>query len=94
MRRTTPHITLKLAVVVHTLENQRHYLIRGKCDIYTNHKNLKYYIMQNGLNMRQHRWLESIKDYDLEIHYHPGKACIVVNALNRNSYCNTLMALV
>jgi hypothetical protein len=24
--------------------------------------------------MRQRRWLELIKDYDLEVHYHPGKA--------------------
>ena len=31
--------------------------------------------------MRQRRWLELIKDYDLEVHYHPGKANVVVDAL-------------
>ena len=32
--------------------------------------------------MRQRRWLELIKDYDLEILYHPGKANVVANALS------------
>ncbi|KAK1681723.1 hypothetical protein QYE76_042571 [Lolium multiflorum] len=35
------------------------------------------------LNMRQRRWLELIKDYDMEIHYHPGKANVVADALSR-----------
>ena len=38
--------------------------------------------------MRQRRWLELIKDYDMEIHYHPGKANVVADALSRKSYCN------
>ncbi|KAK1414758.1 hypothetical protein QVD17_30513 [Tagetes erecta] len=33
--------------------------------------------------MRQRRWLELIKDYDCEIHYHPGKANVVADALSR-----------
>jgi hypothetical protein len=31
-----------------------------------------------------------IKDYDLEIHYHPGKANVVIDALSRKSYCHSL----
>ena len=41
--------------------------------------------------MRQHRWLELIKDYNLEIHYHLGKANVVIDALSRKSYCHSLM---
>jgi hypothetical protein len=35
--------------------------------------------------MRHRRWLELIKDYELEIHYHPGKANVVADALSRKS---------
>ena len=41
--------------------------------------------------MRQHRWLELIKDYDLEIHYHSGKANVVADVLSRKSCCHTLI---
>jgi hypothetical protein len=42
--------------------------------------------------MRQRRWLELIKDYELEIHYHLGKANVVADALSRKSQVNTLAA--
>jgi hypothetical protein len=38
------------------------------------------------LNLRQRRWLELIKDYNLEVHYHPGKANVVADALSRKSH--------
>ena len=41
--------------------------------------------------MRQRRWLELIKDYNLEIHYHLGKANVVVDALSHKGYCHSLM---
>jgi hypothetical protein len=40
--------------------------------------------------MRQRRWLELIKDYDLEVHYHLGKANVVADALSHKSQCNCL----
>jgi hypothetical protein len=42
--------------------------------------------------MRQRRWLELIKDYDLEIHYHTGKANVVADALSKKSQVNMLVA--
>jgi hypothetical protein len=42
--------------------------------------------------MRQRRWLELIKDYELEIHYHPGKANVVANALSRKNHVNMMAA--
>ena len=63
-----------------------------RCDIYTDHKSLKYIFTQNELNMRQRRWLELVKDYDLEIHYHLGKANVVADALSRRSYVNMAVA--
>ena len=35
--------------------------------------------------MRQRRWLELLKDYDITIHYHPGKANVMADALSRKS---------
>jgi hypothetical protein len=63
-----------------------------KCDVYTNHKSLKYIFTQSELIMRQRRWLELIKDYELEIHYHPSKANMVADALSRKSQVNMLVA--
>jgi hypothetical protein len=57
----------------------------ARCNIYTDHKSLKYIFTQADLNMRQRRCLELIKDYDLEVHYHLGKANIVADALSRKS---------
>jgi hypothetical protein len=58
--------------------------------IYTDHKSLKYLFTQSDLNMRQQRWLELIKDYDLEVHYHPGKSNVVADALSRKHRCNCI----
>jgi hypothetical protein len=76
--------------VVHALKTWRHYLYGQKCDIYMDHKSLKYIFTQSDLNMRQRRWLELIKDYELEIHYHLGKANVVADALSRKSQVNML----
>ncbi|KAJ0511433.1 putative nucleotidyltransferase, Ribonuclease H [Helianthus annuus] len=80
-----PMHDLELAAVVFALKIWRHYLYGVKCTIFTDHKSLKYFFDQKELNMRQRRWLETVKDYDLEIHYHPGKANVVVNALSRKT---------
>jgi vacuolar-type H+-ATPase subunit C/Vma6 len=58
--------------------------------IYTDHKSLKYLFTQPDLNMRQRIWLELIKDYELEVYYHPGKANVVVDALSYKHRCNNL----
>ncbi|KAL8115194.1 hypothetical protein AgCh_021867 [Apium graveolens] len=79
---------LELAVIVFVLKLWRHYLYGEKCDIYTDHKSLKYIFTQKDLNMRQRRWLELIKDYDFSINYHPGKANVVADALSRKERLN------
>jgi hypothetical protein len=96
-----PTHDLELAAVVHALKIWRHYVMGTKCRwlelikdykslkyIFTqkDHKSLKYIFTQNDLNLRQRRWLELIKDYDLEIHYHPGKANLVADALSQKEH--------
>jgi hypothetical protein len=93
LRRHVEHYPthdLEIAAVVHALKIWRHYLLGNVYHIYTDHKSLKYIFTQSELNMRQRRWLELIKDYELEIHYHPGKANVVADALSRKASCHCL----
>jgi hypothetical protein len=82
----------ELAVVVHALKIWRHYLIGHRCKIYNDHKNLKDIFTQTDLNLSQHKYLELIKDYDIKINYHPGKANVVDDALSLKKYCNSTFA--
>jgi hypothetical protein len=43
------------------------------------------------MNLRQRRWLELIKDYDLRINYHPGKANVVADTLSCRSHVSQLV---
>ena len=58
-------------------------------DVFTYHKTLQYVFTQRELNLCQRRWLELLKDYDINVHYHPGKANVVANALSRMSMGST-----
>jgi hypothetical protein len=82
---------LELADVVHALKIWRHYLMGKRCELYTDHKSLKHIFTQLNLNLRQRRWLKLIKDYGLGINYHPRKANVVADALNRRSDANHLV---
>jgi hypothetical protein len=83
-----PTQDLELLAVVHALKVWRHYLLGNLVHIYTDQKSLKYLFTHPDLNMRQRRWLELIKDYELEVHYHPGKANVVADALSCKHRCN------
>jgi hypothetical protein len=43
--------------------------------------------------VRQRRWLELIKDYELEVHYHLGMANVVADVLSLKAHCNYLLAM-
>ncbi|GJU06484.1 putative reverse transcriptase domain-containing protein [Tanacetum coccineum] len=74
---------LEFGVVVFALKMWRHYLYGTKCVVLTDHKSLQHILDQKELNVRQHRWLELLSDYDCELRYHPGKANVVADALSR-----------
>jgi hypothetical protein len=93
LRRQKEHYPthdLELLAVVHALKVWRHYLLDNLVHIYTDHKSLKYLFTQPDLNMRQQRWLELIKDYELKVHYHPEKANVDSDALSHKHRCNHL----
>jgi len=52
----------------------------GKFEVFSDHKSLKYLFNQKELNVRKRRWMKFLKDYDLELQYHPSKANVVADA--------------
>jgi hypothetical protein len=88
-----PYLThdFELAAVVDALKIWRHYLMGKRCELYMDHKSLKYIFTQSNLNLRQRRWLELIKYYDIGINYHPEKANMVADALSRRSHVSQLV---
>lgn len=77
-----PNHDLELVVVVFALMIWRHYLCRARFEVFSDHKSLKYLFDHKELNMRQRRWMEFLKDYDLELLYHLSKANVVADALS------------
>ena len=76
---------MDLATVVFALKIWHYYLYGEKFEVFSNHKSLKYIFTQRDLNMRQHKWMEFLEDYDFTLHYHPGKANVVADALSQKS---------
>src|SRR3954464_10959919 len=85
-----PTHDIELAAVIYALKLWRHYLLGNCCEIYTDHQSLKYLFTQPDLNLRQQRWLETIADFNMDIHYTPGKANVMADALSRKAYCSEL----
>ena len=77
---------MELEAIFFALKIWRHYLYGEKFEVYSEHKSLKYIFTQRDLNMRQRKWMEFLKDYDFTLHYHPGKANVVADALSRKSW--------
>ena len=77
---------MELAAIVFSLKIWRHYLYGEEFEVYSDHKSLKYIFTQRDLNMRQHRWMEFLEDYDFTLYYHPGKANVVADALSQKSH--------
>ncbi|KAL4296010.1 hypothetical protein GQ457_12G015510 [Hibiscus cannabinus] len=88
-----PTHDLELAAIVFALKIWRHYLYGEKCHMFTDHKSLKYLLTWKDLNLRQRIWMELLKDYDLVINYHPGKANVVADALVQSDLVSRIREL-
>ena len=58
-------------------------------DVFNDLKSLQYVFTQREINLKQRRWLELLKDYEMSILYHPVKVNVVVDALRRLSMSTT-----
>ena len=80
-----PTHDIELATIVFALKIWCHYLYGEQFEVFLDHKILKYIFTQWDLNMRQHRWMEYLEDYDFTLHYHSSKANVMTDALSRKS---------
>ena len=69
------------------------YLYGEKIHVYTDHKSLKYLFTREELNIRQRRWLELVKDHDMQILHHLGKANVVADVLSRKTTHSSAMLM-
>ena len=76
---------MEYAAIVFSLKIWCHYLYGEQFEVFSNHKSLKYIFTQRDLNMRQRRWMGFLEDYEFTLHYHPGKANVVADALSLKS---------
>ena len=73
---------LQLVAIVFVLKIWTHYIYGVHEDVFMDHKSLQYVITQKELNLRQIRWLEILKDYNMSVLYYPLKNNMFADALS------------
>jgi len=56
-----------------------------RCEIWTDHKNLQYFMTAKKLNRRQARWSLLLARFDFIMHHHLGKSMGKMDALSHRS---------
>ncbi|RDX73096.1 hypothetical protein CR513_47342, partial [Mucuna pruriens] len=66
----------------------------SRFEVFSDHKNLRRSLVKKKKSkMRQHKWLEFLKDYNFDLSHHPSKVNVVVNDLCRESFYSDLRNL-
>jgi len=75
----------KILVVVRYLEAWRHYLERVKLEfeIWTDHKNLQYFMISQKLNHKQAKWALYLLQFNFSLKHVPGKSMGKADRLSR-----------
>jgi len=82
----------ELLVIMEYLEKWRQYLLdtEEKFEVWTDHKNLKYYREPQKLSGQQARWYLKLQDYDFMIRHIPGKTNTRADLLSRKDQVNVI----
>ena len=75
----------EMLVAIRCLEDWRHYLegTKKKFEIWTDHKNLQYFMSSQKLNCRQARWALYLFQFNFALKHVPGKSMGKVDSLSR-----------
>ena len=91
VERNLPIYELELLAVVHALRTWRCCLEGSKFRVNLDHLNLRYLATQRDLSQRQARWLETLQQFDLDIHYKAGSDNLA-DPLSRRPDLNVLVS--
>jgi len=77
----------EMLAIVRALEEWRHFVegAEHRCEIWTDHKNLQYFMMAEKLNQRQARWSLLSAQFDFIMHHCPSKSMGKTDTLSRQS---------
>jgi len=77
----------EMLAIIRTLEEWRHFLegVTHPIEIWTNHKNLEYFMTAKKLNCRQANWSLHLARFDFLLHYRPGHIMGKPDALSRRA---------
>jgi hypothetical protein len=75
----------EMLAIIRALEEWRHFLegAPNKFEIWTDHKNLEYFMSAKKLNRRQARWSLTLARFNFVMHHRPGKTMEKPDALSR-----------
>ena len=75
----------EILAVMQCLEDWRHYLedTKKEFEIWTDHKNLQYFMSSQKLNRRQARWALYLSRFNFVLKHIPGKSMGKVDSLSR-----------
>ena len=75
----------EMLAIIRCLEEWRHFLEEAviKFEIWTNHKNLKYFMKAQKLNQRQARWALYLSRFDFTLKHIPGSKMGKADSLSR-----------
>jgi hypothetical protein len=77
----------EMLAIIRALDEWRHFLEGAphKVEIWTDHKNLEYFMSAKKLNRRQARWSLTLARFDFVMHHRPGKTMGKSDALSRRA---------
>ncbi len=77
----------KLLAIVNSFKQWRVYLeeFKHQIQVYTNHKNLLYFMIMKVLNRRQIRWSKKLSSYNFQIQYWKKSENLKINVLSRRA---------
>ena len=77
----------EMLAIIRALEEWRHFLegVTHLVEIWTDHKNLEYFMMAKKLNRHQARWSLHLARFNFLLHHHPGRTMGKPDVLSRRA---------